>query len=320
MNQPLVSVVTPVHNTALYLGECIESVLAQTHRNLRFVVVDNASSDGSGEIAERYARSDARLTVHRFDALIPQVPNYNRAIALIAPGSDYVKVVEADNWLYPDCIEKMVALAESQPTVAIVSAYNTTETRLRLAGLPIARNVVDGREAARMHLDGSAYLFGAPTTVLMRGSFVRSRSPFYDEDCPFAEDLSVCFDAFRTADFGFVHQVLTFVRTENDSILSRIKGFGAQSLDRLTMLQRHGADFLEPEEQDRIGRRLVNDYYRGLAAGYLDRQPQAFWDFHRNGLHALGMKLDRVRLGRAVLREVLARAARPIDTLRQLVN
>src|SRR5690606_37351590 len=126
MNQPLVTVVTPVHNSAQYLGECIESVLAQTHRTIRYVVVDNASTDGSADIAERYARADSRMTVLRFDALIPQVPNYNRAIAQSAPESDYVKVVEADNWVYPDCIEKMVALAESQLSVAIVSAYNTT--------------------------------------------------------------------------------------------------------------------------------------------------------------------------------------------------
>lgn len=171
-----------------------------------------------------------------------------------------------------------------------------------------------------MHLDGSAYLFGAPTTVLMRGSFVRSRAPFYDEDCPFAEDLSVCFDAFRSADFGFVHQVLTFVRTENESILSRIKGFNAQALDRVAMLQRHGADFFAADEQERIGRRLLDQYYRGLAAGRLDRQPQAFWDFHRNGLRALGMTLDRQRLWRALLREMLSRVARPTDALRRTVN
>ncbi|GMU68313.1 MAG: hypothetical protein AMXMBFR59_40470 [Rhodanobacteraceae bacterium] len=320
MGQPLVSVVTPLHNTAQYLSECIESVLSQTYRNLRYVVVDNASTDGSTQIAESYARTDPRMTLRRFDTLIPQVPNYNRALQQLAPESSYVKVVEADNWLYPECIEKMVALAETHPSVAIVSAYNTTETRLRFTGLPLARTFIDGREAARMHLDGSAYLFGAPTSVLMRGGFVRSRSPFYDENCPFAEDLSVCFEAFRTGDFGFVHQVLTFVRTENESILSRIGGFNLQPIDRLAMLQRHGAQFFSPSEQSRIGVRLLHDYYNGLALDRLDGKPAAYWNFHRSALQKIGMTFDRSRLRRAVIRELLLRAARPVDTLRRLLN
>ena len=52
-SQPLVSVVTPFYNTADYLGECIESVLRQTYENWGYVLVDNCSTDGLSEIAER---------------------------------------------------------------------------------------------------------------------------------------------------------------------------------------------------------------------------------------------------------------------------
>src|SRR4051794_20650137 len=61
--EPLVSIVTPFHNTAPYLEECIRSVLAQTYTNYEYLLVDNASTDDGGEIAARYAEKDARIRV-----------------------------------------------------------------------------------------------------------------------------------------------------------------------------------------------------------------------------------------------------------------
>ena len=72
---PLVSVITPFYNTARYLAECIESVLDQTFRDFEYLLVDNASTDGSLEIAQEYANRDSRIRVVHFDELVPQIPN-----------------------------------------------------------------------------------------------------------------------------------------------------------------------------------------------------------------------------------------------------
>ena len=56
-HEPRVSVVTPFYNTAEYLAECIESVLAQTYTNFEYILVNNKSTDGSREIAERYLKT-----------------------------------------------------------------------------------------------------------------------------------------------------------------------------------------------------------------------------------------------------------------------
>ena len=60
-DQPLVSVVTPFYNTADYLRECIESVLAQTYTRFEYILVDNQSTDGSAEIAAEYSKRDSRI-------------------------------------------------------------------------------------------------------------------------------------------------------------------------------------------------------------------------------------------------------------------
>ena len=95
---PAVSVVTPFHNTAPYLAQCIESVLAQTFTDFEYVLVDNQSTDGSSEIAERYAAKDARIRLQRTDRLLPQVQNYNFALSRISPGTRWCKLVQAAWW------------------------------------------------------------------------------------------------------------------------------------------------------------------------------------------------------------------------------
>src|SRR6185312_6012278 len=142
---PLVSIVTPFHNGVEDLAECIESVLAQTYDNFEYVLLDNASTDGAGEVAEHYASIDERIRYAKNDELLDQVPNYNRALTLIDAGSVYCKMVQADDWIFPRCIEEMVAVAETAPTVGIVSAYSSVGTNVILTGLDIDETVIDGR-------------------------------------------------------------------------------------------------------------------------------------------------------------------------------
>lgn len=311
ISEPLVSVITPFYNTARYLSECIESVQRQTYSNWEYVLVDNCSTDGSSEIAARYAAADARVRVVRNEQLLPQVPNYNRSLQNVAPSAAFVKVVEADNWLFPECLAQMVAVAQANSNVGVVGSYSKTETQLRFTRLSLSQNVVSGRELWHAQFARHNYLFGAPTTVLMRADLVRQRQPFYDEKMAVAEDLSACWDMLRVSDFGFVHQVLTFVRTENPSILSTIKGFEPQALDRLVLMHRHGRDFMEPPEFEATHKHITDSYYRALARGLLNRRGPAFWKYHRNGLLADGLRLNRAALAKAIGRELVELLARP---------
>src|SRR5688572_28821121 len=116
---PLVTVVTPFYNTAEYVGECIESVLAQTYQNWDYVLVDNKSTDGSAEIAQRYAEKDKRLRVIQNKNFLTQVENYNHALRQVSPICKYCKVVQADDWIYPNCLQEMVSAAESFENVSL---------------------------------------------------------------------------------------------------------------------------------------------------------------------------------------------------------
>jgi glycosyltransferase involved in cell wall biosynthesis len=167
--EPLVSVLTPVYNGGPYLAECIESVLAQTYRNFEYIVADNASTDESRAIALGYAEHDRRIRVVGYSELLPQHENWNRALTLVSPRARYVKIVHADDWIFEECIARMVELAERHPSVGMVGAYRLDEHRVNLDGLQPSVSVIPGRELARSYLLGGAlpYLFGSPTSLLL---------------------------------------------------------------------------------------------------------------------------------------------------------
>src|SRR5437773_8105341 len=120
---PLVSIVTPVYNAAAYLPECIESILAQTYPHWDYTIIDNCSTDDSPAIARSYAAKDSRIRVQRNDHCLPAMANHNMALRQLSRASKYCKVVFADDWIFPECLQKMVAVADEHPTAGIVGSY-----------------------------------------------------------------------------------------------------------------------------------------------------------------------------------------------------
>ena len=141
--EPLVSVVTPVYNGEDFLTECIESVLRQTYGNYEYIIVNNCSTDRSLEIALNYSKRDSRIRVHSNSQFVGVIENHNIAFRLISPNSKYCKVVSADDWLFPECLARMVDVAEANPSAGFVGSYAAQRARSRLpnqvAGVPVSK-------------------------------------------------------------------------------------------------------------------------------------------------------------------------------------
>jgi glycosyltransferase involved in cell wall biosynthesis len=236
--QPLASVVTPVYNGAKYLEECIESVLRQTYENWEYVIVDNCSTDRTLEIARGYEQRDPRIRVVAADVFVDAIQNANRALREISPSSKYCKVLHADDWLFPDCLQQMIALAEQNPSVGIVSAYRQEMEKVSLTGLPRSIHVLSGHEICRSTLLGEPYpyLWGSPSSLLIRSDLVRENEPFYNVSNPFQDDQEACYEVLRANDFGFVHQVLTFTRRHEAAGISYFTRIGAELPGQINLL------------------------------------------------------------------------------------
>lgn len=308
---PLVSVLTPFYNTDAYLEECITSVLRQTYTNWEYVLVNNCSTDRSAEIADRYVRQyPGRIRLQHNTAFLSQVQNYNAALRAISPESKYCKIVQADDWLFPDCVRSMVEVAEAHPGVGIVAAYELEGDEVRLDGLPYPSPEVPGREIGRLYFLQGKYLLGTPTSLLLRSELIRSRDPFYDGRCAPFEDGHACFDLLKTWNFGFVHQVLTYTRRDNDSIISKVRPFGLELFLRFSMLVTHGQDYLSREEYRRSLKRVEYDYFSFLSKCACALHPEShdFWEFHRKGLASVNYSLDWRLLAKWVPRALVEKA------------
>lgn len=288
---PLVSVVTPFHNTAPYLAQCIKSVLAQSYSHFEYILVDNCSTDGSTEIAKAYALSDPRIRLIQRRELLSQVQNYNGALTEISEAGRYCKIVQADDYIFPDCLRLMVETFEQSESVGLVSSYWLKGNTVWGSDFPYPTPWLSGRDLARLYLREGIYLFGSPTTVMYRSSMVRSRSPFYDETL-LHEDTEACMQILENWDFGFVHQVLSFLRVGNESISSSFLDLKFQILDRYILVQRYASAFLEQNEAAALRKRSKKQYYQALSWEALRFRKPAFWRYHQEGLKTLGERLN----------------------------
>src|SRR6202030_1679796 len=105
---------------------------------------------------------------------VPALVNLNTAFRRISPASKYCKMVLADDWMFPECLERMVAVMEEHPSVGIVGAYGQEHRWVLWTGLPYPNTCVSGHEICRERLLGGRYVFGSPTSVLFRSDLVRS--------------------------------------------------------------------------------------------------------------------------------------------------
>jgi glycosyltransferase involved in cell wall biosynthesis len=313
-----VSVVTPFYNTCEYLAECIESVLRQSYQNWEYILVDNFSDDGSSEIAADFAsRFPSKIRLIHTDSFLSQVANYNFALTCISKASKYCKIVQADDWLYPECLERMVAVAESGDSIGIVSSYRLKGTRVLGDGLRHTQTVVAGSDLCRLQLTTPLYAFGTPTTVLYRSDIVREQSPFYDEG-NFFDDSDACYRTLQSWNFGFVHQILSFSRVGDDSIRGRVIDFGPDHLDTYLQLHKFGPVFLKKQELDWNLHKAKADYYRFLAWRLLVERSSAFWKFHTSCLGSAGLRIERPLLAKHLFIELARLLFHPLATFRRI--
>jgi glycosyltransferase involved in cell wall biosynthesis len=325
-DEPLVSVVTPVYNGGLYLRECIESVLAQTYSNWEYVIVNNCSTDVTLQIAEEYARRDERIQVHSNDKFLDVIANHNRAFRLISSKSKYCKQVSADDWIFPECLTRLVAVAEANPSVGIVGSYQLSGAVVKWQGFRYPIAVVPGREIGRrvllqreVFVEGQPLTgFGDPTSLMYRADIVRKSQDFFPNPSPHA-DTSACFQTLQDADFGFVYEILSYERIHVESQSSASRQMSFQLPQTLSDLLHYGSFYLDNNELRQQVSETVKRYRRFLAVSYLcESRKSEFWTYHKGRLKELGYPLTRSVLLKAVVLTGLQELVNPGQAIRKL--
>lgn len=317
--QPFVSVVTPVYNGAKYLAQCIESVLSQTYQNWEYIIVNNCSTDASLEIAEKYAATDQRIRVVSNSRFVNVIENHNIAFSLISRDSKYCKVVCADDWIYPECISRMVEIGEKYPSTAVVGAYTINRDGIMWVGLPPDRAVFSGYEVCRSHLFGGPKVMGPPTSVLYRSEFVRARNPFMPEIGP-AGDEAAYYELLREWDVGFVHQILSFERIHDEALNTEQRRLNAFLLNSIVFLLQFGERYGTADEVKKRFGQLMDEYYSELVRVFLHRMPNGYWNYHKTRLKDVGLSIEPRRIAIAFTGKLLDLLLNPGSTCQKFLR
>jgi glycosyltransferase involved in cell wall biosynthesis len=320
----LVTVLTPVYNGETYLAECIESVLAQTYSNWRYIIVNNNSTDRTREIAERYARADNRIEVHTYDVLVGVIENHNRAFRLVPDEAKYCKIVSGDDWLFPECLSRMVAVAEANPSVRIVGSYHLSDGGKECYGwsvkwdlLPYPITLVPAREICRIHYLGGPDVYGNPTSVLYRADLIKGQEHFYPNETAEADTSAIC-KCLQETDYGFVHQVLSYEREHNVRVTTGSQSLNAYLSANISDLLQYSGKFLSAEERERRLNQLMDQYYGFLAISALKFREQKFWTYHKTRLSELGYPFSQAKLAKAIVTTVFGLLLNPMSTFEKL--
>ena len=100
-----ISIVIPVYNTAQYLPRCIESVLNQSFRDFELLLVDDGSTDGSGDICDRYENKDNRIRVfHKKNGGVSSARN----LGIVNAFGEWLLFVDSDDEILPNALQTLV--------------------------------------------------------------------------------------------------------------------------------------------------------------------------------------------------------------------
>jgi glycosyltransferase involved in cell wall biosynthesis len=181
-SSPRVTVVIPVYNRAQYVREAIDSILRQTYSDFELLLIDDGSTDGTGEVLRSYADERVRLVSHQSNLGIPRTRNEGVRLAR----GDYVAFLDSDDVAYSTRLERQVAFLDTHPDFAAVGAWVSW---MDGTGRPISRvkrKPVSSREIAALRLLRS----GVENSASMGRTTILRNYP-HNEGCDVVSDFEL---------------------------------------------------------------------------------------------------------------------------------
>ena len=171
----MVSVVVPTYNNVAYVARTVESILGQTYSPMEVVIADHASTDGTWDVVSSFER-DERVRLLRTEPGGGAHRNWNRVTD--AASGTFVKLVCADDLLYPTCLQEQVEAMMQHPEAVMAACRRDIvdakgELLLGGRGLPGMSGQVEGPQAVRAAVRAGTNIFGEPACVLFRTDVVR---------------------------------------------------------------------------------------------------------------------------------------------------
>jgi glycosyltransferase involved in cell wall biosynthesis len=264
-DSPLVSVVIACHQGEAFLPQTLDSVLAQTHSRLEIVAVDDASSDGSGDVLDAYAREhpDRFVVIHRGTN---EGPCRARRIGFERASGEFLCWLDQDDLWQAEKVERQLAVMFEQPDVGLVYSYFNAFDSDSGATIPWpdGRRDYEGDVLVPLFADGC--FIGSITAMIRRAALATRGVRIRVRDFSFGDDYYLWLAIALDWKVARIPEVLAHYRRHAGNESARLADEHNVHLWRVALLREFLAEF--PDAGERLGsaRRPAIAQHYGRAA------------------------------------------------------
>lgn len=308
--RPTATVVIPCYNYGHYLPQAVASALDQEGVDVEVIVVDDASPDGSVEVARRLAGDDARIRVIEHETNARHIRTYNDGLRE-ATGK-YVVLLSADDALAPNAITRAAAVMEADPAVGLVyGPFRVFDDELpdEPVGDPRRWVTWPGAEWASRLCASGINVIRSPEAIV-RGALLE-KVGLYDPEHPHAGDLQMWLRIASVADVAYLPGTIQAYYREHTQNMHSAVFESDRAQGMITDLQHRLDAFATAARSFDEGPRLIASVRKALAREAIDLAARAYvwgltatWpvDDLASFAHRLDPDIDRTPAGRAFAR------------------
>lgn len=204
--RPRVEVVVPCYNYGAFLPACVASIVAQPHIEVKVTIVDDASPDGSGAVADRLASEDQRVRVLHNDVNLGMVGTFNRGISQV--DSDYMLLISADDMVAPGALTRAAALMQRHPSVGLVYGHAQKFTEHPVTHRPfpaVTWSSWRGDDWIELQLRRAWSGISSPEAVVRTSA--QHEAGLYDPGLPHTLDVEMWLRIAAVSDVGHINGV-----------------------------------------------------------------------------------------------------------------
>lgn len=153
----LISIIVPVYNVDAYIQDCLNSIARQTYKNIEVIMVDDGSTDASGQICDRYCELDERFhVIHKKNVGVSSARNSG----LEAARGEYIGFVDPDDWIDEYMYEMLYAdMSEHDVDVVTCAYYEIYRSSTTIKSFPLRGMVSSDKALESLMLYFDAYLW-----------------------------------------------------------------------------------------------------------------------------------------------------------------
>ena len=219
--RPMVSIIVPIYNAEQYLRRCVDSILNQEYTDFEVFLVNDGSTDSSGDICEEYGNKDTRVIVIQKENT---GVSDSRNRALDRARGKYLQFLDSDDWITPDATRLFVRAAEEYGCDMVISDfYRVVGERLSPKGDIEEEGVLTREEfAAHMMENPADFYYGVLWNKLYRRDIVEEHKLRMDTDISWCEDFMFNLEYIRYAKvFYALHAPIYYYVKRKGSLASQ---------------------------------------------------------------------------------------------------